>query len=193
MGLEFALERAKASPGPILAWCSVCRDRFRELGLEALHPLDLLFPAGDPAEAMASRPPGPSGRRAARSYFKRLALASVWGEKAAEEQTMGLRIDIPGSVLEDMESRRILIADVTAVLEAAASGGPVFRNQETGHRMASHRPRQATFWVEDEERADGALLVHRAWSHRMEVPGVQGERRESPASLEGFARSGGRV
>ncbi|MDR1110826.1 MAG: 4Fe-4S dicluster domain-containing protein [Deltaproteobacteria bacterium] len=195
LGREYAMERTRGSPGPILAWCSVCRDRFRELGHGALHPLDLLFPRGDPADLLYLKPPGPSARRAGRAYFKRLALASVWGETAAEEEerTMGLRIDIPGSVLEDMESRRILVADVAAVLESAAAGGPVFLNRETGHRMASHRPRQVTFWVEYEERADGSLLVHRAWSHRMDVPGVQGEGRESPASLEGFARTGGRV
>ena len=106
---------------------------------------------------------------------------------------MPLNIDIPGTVLDDMESRRILVADVTGVLENAKKDGPVFVNPETGRRIANHRPRQVTFWVEYEERQDGSFLVHRAWCHRMEVPGVPGEGAESPASLEGFARTGGRV
>jgi hypothetical protein len=106
---------------------------------------------------------------------------------------MDLRIDIPGSVLADMESRRVLVGDVTRVLEEARRTGPLFVNGETGRRVANWRPRQVTFWVEYEERQDGSFLVHRAWSHRMDVPGVPGEKEESPASSEGFARSGGRV
>ncbi|MDR1051082.1 MAG: 4Fe-4S dicluster domain-containing protein [Deltaproteobacteria bacterium] len=193
MADEYARERTKDSAGPIVAWCSVCRDRFRSLGHEALHPLDLLFPRARPEELMKSPPPGISASREGRRYFKRLALEKTYGERAEKEDGVGLKIDIPGSVLRDMEGRRILMTDVAAVLENAAKNGPAFVNQETGRRIANLRPRQVTFWVEYEERTDGSLLVCRAWCHRMDVPGTPGEGEESPASSEGFARGGGRV
>jgi hypothetical protein len=142
---------------------------------------------------MTREPPGISERRENRRYFKRLALESVWRESSPMEVNMGLSIDIPGSVLRDMESKRVLLTDVTAVLEEAVKNGPAFINPETGRRLASLRPRQVTFWVEYEQRTDDSILVHRAWCHRMEVPGTPGERQESPASLEGFAKTGGRV
>jgi hypothetical protein len=110
-----------------------------------------------------------------------------------EPPKMDLRIDIPGSVLADIEARRILFSDVALVLEEAAKNGPHFENPETGKSLACLRPRQVTFWVEYERRADGSFLVHRAWCHRMTLPGVAGEGAESPASEEGFARTGGRV
>ena len=106
---------------------------------------------------------------------------------------MSLNIDIPATVLEDIESRRILVSDVALVLEAAAKDGPTFVNPETGKFLKSYRPRQVTFWVEYQRREDGSFLVHRAWCHRMILPKVDGEGAESPASREGFARTGGRV
>ncbi|MDR2368245.1 MAG: 4Fe-4S dicluster domain-containing protein [Deltaproteobacteria bacterium] len=193
MGREYALERTRESPGPILAWCSVCRDRFLAEGHPSLHPLDLLFPPADIGARLGSRPPGLSARREGRALFRDLALGTVWLENPPKEKTMPPNVDIPGEVLADMESRRILAADVAATLEVAKKNGPVFANPETGRLIASHRPRQVTFWVEYEERPDGTLLVHRAWCHRMVVPGVPGEGAESPASLEGYARTGGRV
>ncbi|MDR0621946.1 MAG: 4Fe-4S dicluster domain-containing protein [Deltaproteobacteria bacterium] len=193
MGREYALERTSSSPGPILAWCSVCRDRFLALDHPSLHPLDLLFPPADLNSRLNGKPPGLSARRQGRDGFRREALSAIWRENLPKEAAMPLNIDIPGTVLDDMESRRILVADVTEVLEIAKKDGPVFVNPETGRRIANHRPRQVTFWVEYDERQDGSFLVHRAWCHRMTVPGVPGEGAESPASLEGFARTGGRV
>jgi hypothetical protein len=193
IGREYVLERTATSSGPILAWCSVCRDRFKQTTHPSLHPLDLLFPAVDPGKLMNQNPPGLSARRDGRLLFRKKALMTLWQEQLPEEEIMALNIDIPGSVMTDMESRRILVADVTRVLENAQKVGPVFVNQETGHRIANYRPRQVTFWVEYEERQDGSILVHRAWCHRMDVPGVPGESEESPASSEGFARTGGRV
>jgi hypothetical protein len=193
MGGLYARERIGEGGPPVLAWCSVCRDRFRALGRSSLHPLDLLFPQEDPATLMALPPPGISDRREGRHRFKARALAEIWGEAPEGEKTMGLNIDIPGSVLRDLESRRILVTDVTDVLENAARNGPTFVNGETGRRIASLRPRQVTFWVEYEQRTDGSILVCRAWCHRMEVPGTAGVGEESPASSEGFAKTGGRV
>jgi hypothetical protein len=193
MGRQYALERTNSDPEPILAWCSVCRDRFLDLDHRAIHPLDLLFPPLDLTRRIEDKPPGISARREGRAAFRQQAFSSIWGQTPPKETTMSLNIDIPGSVLADMESRRILVADVTAVLEIAKKDGPIFTNPETGRRVANHRPRQVTFWVEYEEREDGSILVHRAWSHRMEVPGVPGEGAESPATSEGYARTGGRV
>jgi Fe-S oxidoreductase len=192
LGRDFARMRIGDSLGQaVFAWCVMCRDRFRGLGAKSVHPLDLLFPEGR-VEALA-KPPGLSKRRQSRAYFKKRALESLWGEKAPEEKPMDLKIDIPASVLEEIEARRILFSDVALVLEQAAKEGPTFVNSETGRSLRSHRPRQVTFWVEYERRDDGSFLVHRAWCHRMVLPNVTGEGAESPASREGFARTGGRV
>ncbi|MDR0356542.1 MAG: 4Fe-4S dicluster domain-containing protein [Deltaproteobacteria bacterium] len=193
MGRQFVQERLSGCQEPILAWCSVCRDRFRAEGRGALHPIDLLFPQAPPQAVMTEEPPGISAKREGRRFFKIKALTDIFGEAVEETKTMGLNVDVPGSVLRDMESRRILMTDVMAVLENAAKNGPSFINQETGRRLANLRPRQVTYWVEYDERQDGSILVHRAWCHRMETPGAPGERKESPASEEGFARTGGRV
>ncbi|MDR1546255.1 MAG: 4Fe-4S dicluster domain-containing protein [Deltaproteobacteria bacterium] len=196
LGREYALQRLADGPEPLLVWCVMCRDRFRRTGRASLHALDLLWPRKPPSEALADPPQGLSARREARLTFRRRMLAELWGEtpdQTPQEPEMTVKLDIPGSVLEDLESRRILTSDVLAVLENAALNGPTFVNPETGRRLACLRPRQVTFWVEYEVRPDGACLVHRAWSHRMTVPGVQGRGEESPASLEGFARQGGRV
>ena len=106
---------------------------------------------------------------------------------------MPLTVDIPGSVLELMEERRILIADVLAVLEHASKNGPMFQNPDTKRAVACLRPRQVTFWVEYEELPGDRKKVCRVWCHRMTFAAVPGEGRESPASEEGFAKDGGRV
>ncbi|MDR2386776.1 MAG: 4Fe-4S dicluster domain-containing protein, partial [Deltaproteobacteria bacterium] len=145
MGRAYLLERSQANPEPILAWCSVCRDRFLAEDHGALHPLDLLFPPNNLEEKLTAKAPGISAKRSGREYFRNLALSAIWHEASPpQETTMALNIDIPGSVLADMESKRLLVSDVTAVLEMAQKNGPVFVNPETGHKIANHRPRQVT-------------------------------------------------
>jgi hypothetical protein len=192
LGAKFASMRAQEGTEPLLAWCVMCRDRFRGLGRQSFHPLDLLFPDSSDL-SQAPKPPGLSARRQNRSLFKRQALTELWGEEFREAAPMSLEIDIPGSVLEDIEARRILVSDVAMVLEDAEKNGPHFHNPDTGRSLACLRPRQVTFWVEYEKRENGSYLVHRAWCHRMTLPNVPGEGAESPASSEGFARTGGRV
>ncbi|MDR1657281.1 MAG: 4Fe-4S dicluster domain-containing protein [Deltaproteobacteria bacterium] len=193
MGELFVSERVKDAQHPFIAWCVMCRDRFNAFGHPALHPLELLF---SPPEAMIltpEMPPGISKRRDNRLNFRHQMLSEFWHETVSEDPSMNLNIDIPGSVLEQFEEQRILVSDVTKVLEHAAQNGPTFVNQQTGHSLACLRPRQVTFWVDYEVRTDGTYLVHRAWCHRMTLPNVNGEGQESPASLEGFAKTGGRV
>jgi Fe-S oxidoreductase len=192
MGRRYASMRAGEGTAPLAAWCVMCRDRFRGLGRASVHPLELLLPPEGGIRPDA-KPPGLSARREGRRALRRLALTALWGETVEESEGMGLSIDIPGSVLAGLEERRILVTDVAMVLEEAAKSGPTFVNQQTGRCLATLRPRQVTFWVEYERRADGSFLVHRAWCHRMTLPNVAGEGAESPASLEGYARTGGRV
>jgi Fe-S oxidoreductase len=194
MGRQYALERTSEAGGPLLAWCIMCRDRFLGVGSLAYHPLELLFADAENCGESIKTPtaPGLSERRENRSLFKNLMLSTVWSEKA-EVPDMPLNIDIPGSVLADMESRKILISDVVLVLEDADKNGPMFVNPETKLSLACFRPRQVTFWVEYEDMPDGRKQVHRAWCHRMTLPNVPGEGQESPATQEGYARTGGRV
>jgi Fe-S oxidoreductase len=196
LGREYVLYRLRDSPGPILSWCSVCRDRFREEGHESLHILDFLFPQGS-FERMASRPaPGLSERRWNRHNFKKTALLEIWGEEWPEEEDMSLervKLILPDGLLEELEKRRILVSDLEDALGYAEKNGPAFISQDGRRAIVAYRPRQVTFWVEYEKRADGEYLVNKAWCHRMAMPNVPGESADSPATLEGYAADGGRV
>jgi Fe-S oxidoreductase len=204
MGQKFVSQRVmeanaifKDANGAFIAWCIMCRDRFLASGQRSIHPLELLFDPPKEDDLIAPKPPGISKRRENRLRLRRLMLTELWQEiipeNLQEAPQMNLAIDIPASVLEDFEAKRILVSDVTMVLEHAAKNGPTFVNPESGHSIACLRPRQVTFWVDYELKADGRYLVHRAWCHRMTLPNVPGEGAESPASSEGFARTGGRV
>jgi Fe-S oxidoreductase len=192
IGQQFVLERLQSTTEPIVGWCAVCRDRFKEQQHPALHPLELLFPQLSPKEAMEQKPPTISDRRYNRAAFAKEMLKDIWEEEIEEEKTMNLKIEISDKVMDDMERRRILISDVTAVLEYTEVNGPMFLNPESGRQIACFRPRQVTFWVEYEKK-DDLYIVTKAWSHRMILKSAPGPSLDSPATLEGYARSGGRV
>jgi hypothetical protein len=193
LSLEFAKDTAAASPNPLVSYCVMCRDRFSLAGQPSLHLLDLLFPEGDLAEIMARPGPNLTQRRDARREFRRLALASVWGEETPEPPKSPYEIVIGDELWPKMERRRVLRGDLELVVEEAAKNGPLFFNEKTGRYLASLRPRQVTFWVEYVQDEAGRYLILDFWCHRMVAPGIPGEGAESPATLEGYARTGGRV
>jgi Fe-S oxidoreductase len=193
LGMEYSIDTAQDGDAPLVSYCIVCRDRFKAAGFPSLHLLDLLFPEGDLSELMNRPMPNLSEKRDRRLDFRQQVLKSIWQEEVTDPPKIPYEIVIPPEIYELMEKRRILKGDVEAVIAEAAVHGPLFLNRNNGHSLASLRPRQVTFWVEYTIDEDGRYLVHQVWCHRMVAPGVPGEGAESPATLEGYARTGGRV
>jgi Fe-S oxidoreductase len=192
LSLEFAKDTAAQAVGPLVSYCVMCRDRFSLAGHPSLHLLDLLFPEGDLTEVMGRPCPNLTQRRDNRREFKRLALAAFWGEEEDPPKSP-YEIVIGEELWPKMERRRVLRGDLEMVIAEAAKNGPLFFNQNTGRSLASLRPRQVTFWVEYVKDEAGRYVIHDFWCHRMVAPGTPGEGAESPATLEGYARTGGRV
>ncbi|MDR2140760.1 MAG: 4Fe-4S dicluster domain-containing protein [Deltaproteobacteria bacterium] len=193
LGLEFTLDTAAAATSPLVSYCAMCRDRFAKAGFASLHLLEILFPTGNLQE-LAQRPaPNLTQRRDNRRHFRQLALTSVWRETLPEPARFPHELVISEELWAKMEKRRILRDDLELVIAEAAKNGPLFFNQKTGRSLAALRPRQVTFWVEYFQDPQGRYLIHDVWCHRMLAMGSPGEGAESPATLEGFARTGGRV
>lgn len=194
MGKAYAQSRADDTKLPLAAWCAMCRDRLAAVGKPALHLLDLLFPSGS-AQADADRPaPGISLRQETRLAFRRAMLAECWHEEPARTPPMeDMQIILKDEVRRRLESRRILHANIKAVLLHAEDKGAQFHNPQTGHMLASLRPKQVTYWVEYEKEPGGAYIIHDAYCHRMVVPGVPGEGAPTAVILEGHDPMGGRV
>ena len=68
-----------------------------------------------------------------------------------------------------MDARMILVEDVIAVLDEVRKTGEVIEDTETGLLIARRRVGNATFWVKFTRESDDSYLVHRAYSHRMNV------------------------
>jgi Fe-S oxidoreductase len=193
LGYEIAKDTVKDATSPLVSYCVMCRDRFAKTGAKSLHLLDVIFPTGKLTDLMSEPAPNLTARRDNRQEFKRLALTSVWKEEVKPMAAPKEDIVISEDLWAVMEQRRVLRGDIERVIAEAAKNGPLFFNQQTGHNLASLRPRQVTFWVEYVIDKDGRYVIKDAWCHRMVAPGTPGEGAESPATLEGYARTGGRV
>ena len=156
---EKCLDRSDA---PYLSYCMACRDRFARQGRESRHILELCYgtDAGDP--------PDISEKRWNRLTLKKDLLHEVW-----LEETMEKKLDYPLRYTEEarrmMDDRMILTDDVIAVIDGARESGECIFDEESGLLIARRRVGNATFWVKFTREDDGSYLVHRAWSHRMNV------------------------
>jgi Fe-S oxidoreductase len=193
LGLEFAKDAALDGTNPLVSYCAMCRDRFALAGRPSLHLLDLLFAKAELGARSSQPGPNLTQKRDNRLSFKKAALAAFWDEVEPEPPSEPLEIVINEELWPKMERRRVLRGDIEQVIKNAALNGPLFYNQNTGRYLTSLRPRQVTFWVEYVLDEAGRYLIQDFWSHRMVAQGVPGAGAESPATLEGYARTGGRV
>lgn len=162
--------RAGESPHDYLATCAMCRDRLAGAGKRAYHLLDLLFPGGkdDPA----ARPdPGFSYRHEARARLKRQLLETVWHEPQPPEAPPAVRLVIPDAVRRVMEARHVLDSDVARTVAHAEATGRKFQDKDTGRYLAGFATARVTYWALY-ELIDGVAHVSAAYSHRMNVSGV---------------------
>lgn len=79
-----------------------------------------------------------------------------------------IRLILPEAVQKIVDERLILVEDIQKVIEYAERSGKRMFNAATGHYLASYKPTSVTYWVEYTAQ-DGAFLIHRAYSHRMEI------------------------
>ena len=192
IGEVYARTRAEDSAQPMLTYCAMCRDRLATVGKQALHLLELLFPAGPVQEAMNRPAPGISQRQYSRNLFRQEMLNDVWEDAVQLPENPANTFACSPELETVLEERRIRHADIAVVLAHAKEHGPLFSSPQTGRCLVALRPRQVTFWVEYQVQGDGSFFVHNAYCHRMVVPGVDGAGEQSPATLEGYATKGGR-
>ena len=148
--------------GPWVTYCMACRDRFARAGQDSRHLLELVYgtDAGDP--------PDISEKRMNRRALKRDLLREYWNEGIGGMEPE-FKIEYTTDAREMMDARMILTEDVERVLRAMRETGEAVLDGETGQIIARARLGNTTFWVAFTEAGAGAYLVHRAYSHRMQV------------------------
>ena len=153
--------------GPWITYCMACRDRFAREGQESRHILELIYGTD------AGAPPDISEKRRNRRMLKRELLREYWNEES-EEMELGFTLEYTPEARQMMDERMILTEDVEKVLCAMRETGEAVLDDETGLTVARARLGNTTFWVAFTQTAPDAYLVHRAYSHRMQVVRRQG-------------------
>jgi hypothetical protein len=157
--------RINESPLDYVTYCAMCRDFFARRGKRTLHLLDLIY-----GNAQADAPAvGFSQRHENRARLKEKILRELWSETMPEgAEFEKIRLILPEEVQKMVEDRLILVEDMQKVIEYAERTGKRMFNAASGHYLAYFKPTSVTYWVEY-SLEDGAFLVHKAYSHRMEV------------------------
>jgi Fe-S oxidoreductase len=159
--------RTAQDPHDYVVYCAMCRDLFARAGKPTWHAIDLLF--GGPAEDPARPGPRLTERHRARIRFRRDAVRELWQEGPAPSEEAPMRLEIPAELREKLEEELITEDDLAAVIEQAERSGRRLVDAVSGHFVAHARPRVVTYWVEYSPGAGGGYVVHRAYSHRLEI------------------------
>ena len=146
---------------PYLSYCMACRDRFAREGRESMHLLELVYGTS------ADHCPDISAKRYNRLSLKNELLKEVWNEEV-ETMDLGFTIEYTPEAEVMMDDRMILKTDVIRVLQNLKETGEAVLDGETGLCVTRARLGNVTFWVKYTETETG-YLVHRAYSHRMNV------------------------
>ena len=146
---------------PYLSYCMACRDRFAREGRESMHLLELVYGTS------ADHAPDISAKRYNRLSLKNELLKEVWNEEV-EAVELGFTIEYTPEAETMMDDRMILKTDVIRVLQNLKETGEAVLDGDTGLCVTRARLGNVTFWVKYTETQTG-FLVHRAYSHRMNV------------------------
>ena len=166
---EVVRRRIHESPLDYVTYCAMCRDFFARRGKRTLHVLDILFaePGSDPAGAP---PVGWSQRHENRTRLKAKLLHDLWSESMPDPSDFAsIRLVLPEAIQQKVEERLVLLEDMQKVIEHAERTGKRLFNPSTGHSLAYFKPNRVTYWVEYSPQEDGSFLIHKAYSHRMEI------------------------
>ena len=158
---EITQKALSRSDAPYVSYCMACRDRFARQGRESRHLLELVYGTD------AGSPPDISEKRWNRLSLKNELLQELWLEEP-KEMKLDYELNYTDEARKLMDGRMILADDVIAVLDAFRENGEAIEDED-GLLAARHRVGNATFWVKFSMAGDNGYLVHRAWSHRMNV------------------------
>jgi len=158
---EITQKALSRSDVPYVSYCMACRDRFARQGRESRHLLELVYGTD------AGSPPDISEKRWNRLSLKNELLQELWLEEP-KEMKLDYELNYTDEARKLMDGRMILTDDVIAVLDAFRENGEAIEDED-GLLVARHRVGNATFWVKFSMTGDNGYLVHRAWSHRMNV------------------------
>ncbi len=158
---EITQKALSRSDAPYVSYCMACRDRFARQGRESRHLLELVYGTD------AGSPPDISEKRWNRLTLKNELLQELWLEEP-KEMKLDYELNYTDEARKLMDGRMILADDVIAVLDAFRENGEAIEDED-GLLVARHRVGNATFWVKFSMAGDNGYLVHRAWSHRMNV------------------------
>ena len=158
---EITQKALSRSDAPYVSYCMACRDRFARQGRESRHLLELVYGTD------AGSPPDISEKRWNRLSLKNELLQELWLEEP-KEMKLDYELNYTDEARKLMDGRMILADDVIAVLDAFRENGEAIVDED-GLLVARHRVGNATFWVKFSMAGDNGYLVHRAWSHRMNV------------------------
>ncbi len=161
--------RIEESPLDYVTYCAMCRDFFARRGKRTLHLFDYIFGAPETDWALAPSV-GFSQRHENRARLKETLLRNLWSEIMPEKEAYeSVRLILPDAIQKQIEDRLILVEDIQKVIEYAERTSKRMFNNSTKHYLAYFKPTSVTYWVEYTPRDDGAFLVHKAYSHRMEI------------------------
>jgi hypothetical protein len=160
--------RIHESPLAYVTYCAMCRDFFARRGKPTLHLLDLIFSSAEGEPAVLPGP-GYSQRHENRGRLKEKLLKNLWSETMPDQPAYeAIRLILPDEIQQRIEERLILVEDIQKVIEYAERTGKRMVNAHTGHTLAYFKPTSVTYWVEYTPQ-DGQYLIHKAYSHRMEI------------------------
>jgi NADPH-dependent glutamate synthase beta subunit-like oxidoreductase len=161
--------RINESPLDYVTYCAMCRNFFAKRGKRTTHIFDYIFGAAETDLALAPSV-GFSQLHENRARLKEKLLKELWSETMPEQAAFeSFRLTLPDDVQNQVEDRLILVEDMQKVVEHAERTGKRMFNQSTQHYLAYFKPASVTYWVEYTLQADGSFLIHKAYSHRMEV------------------------
>ena len=126
-----------------------------------MHILELVYGTS------ADHCPDISAKRYNRLRLKNELLKEVWNEEV-EAVDLGFTIEYTPEAEVMMDDRMILKTDVIRVLQSLRETGEAILDEQTDLCVTRARLGNVTFWVKYTETETG-YLVHRAYSHRMNV------------------------
>ncbi len=161
--------RIHESPLDYVTYCAMCRNFFAKRGKRTTHIFDYIFGATEADLALVPAV-GFSQNHENRARLKEKFLKELWSETMPEQAAFeSIRLTLPDDVQKQVEDRLILVEDMQKVIENAERTGKRMFNSSTKHYLAYFKPASVTYWVEYTPQADGSFLVHKAYSHRMEI------------------------
>ncbi len=161
--------RIHESPLDYVTYCAMCRNFFAKRGKRTTHIFDYIFGVTEADLALAPAV-GFSQNHENRARLKEKLLKELWSETMPEQAAFeSIRLTLPDDVQKQVEDRLILVEDMQKVIEHAEHTGKRMFNKSTQHYLAYFKPASVTYWVEYTPQTDGSFLVHKAYSHRMEI------------------------